>query len=410
MKILHTADWHLGKRLDDFSRMEEQKDVLQEIVALADTHHVDAVVIAGDLFDNFNPSSEATELLYKTLHRLGNHGQRPVIAIAGNHDSPERINVPDTLARMAGIFFIGYPAAVITPEKLDSGLEVTQSAPGFMELRSPNWSFPLRIFHTAYANEQRIKTYLGQENVEEALRDYLASHWNELAHKYADANGFNLLVTHLFFTKQGQELEQEPDDERPILHVGGAQAIYSHNIPEGIHYVALGHLHRNHSVDTKPCPIVYAGSPLAYSFAEDNQQKYVQLLTVEAGNLVEMQKLPLTSGKKLLRVRFESIPEALSWLSENTDCLVELTIVSDTFLATEDKKALVAAHPGIIQIIPMIQNKTENNTQARIDLSLRMDELFVQYFKSKNNDQAPSESLMDLFAEVLGQENTSTSS
>lgn len=410
MKILHTADWHLGKKLDDFSRIEEQKEVLHEIVTLADIHQVDAVIVAGDLFDNFNPSSEATELLYKTLHRLGNNGHRPVIAIAGNHDSPERINVPDTLARMAGIFFIGYPAAVITPEKLDSGLEVTQSAPGFMELLHPTWAFPLRIFHTAYANEQRIKTYLGQENVEEALRDYLASHWAELAEKYADSEGFNLLVTHLFFVKQGQEPEPEPDDERPILHIGGAQAIYSNNIPEGIQYVALGHLHRNHSVDTKPCPIVYAGSPLGYSFAEDNQQKYIQLLTVEAGQLVSMEKIPLHSGKRLLRVRFDSIPEALTWLNENQDCLVELTIVSDTFLATEDKKALLAAHSGIIQIIPMIQNKTESNTRASIDLTLRMDELFVQYFQSKNGDQVPSDSLMQLFAEVLGQENTSTPS
>jgi exonuclease SbcD len=76
MKILHTADWHLGKRLDMFSRLEEQREVLAEIVEIADKEDVDAVIVAGDLFDNFNPSSEATELLYSTLHRLSNNGTR----------------------------------------------------------------------------------------------------------------------------------------------------------------------------------------------------------------------------------------------------------------------------------------------------------------------------------------------
>ena len=81
MKILHTADWHLGKKLDRFSRLEEQIEVLEEIIGVADEKAVDLVLIAGDLFDNFNPSVEAIELFYKTLKRLTSHGKRPVIAI-----------------------------------------------------------------------------------------------------------------------------------------------------------------------------------------------------------------------------------------------------------------------------------------------------------------------------------------
>jgi exonuclease SbcD len=100
MKILHTADWLLGKRLEQFFRTEEQHDVLNEICAIADEQNVDAAIIAGDLFDTFNPPIEAMDLFYKTLKKLSNNGKRLVVAIAGNHDSPERIEAPDPLARV----------------------------------------------------------------------------------------------------------------------------------------------------------------------------------------------------------------------------------------------------------------------------------------------------------------------
>ena len=98
MKILHTSDWHLGKRLDEFSRMGDQQEVLEEICHLAEQAQVDVVVIAGDLFDTYNPPAEATELFYKTVKQLSDNGRRAVVAIAGNHDSPERIEAPSPLS------------------------------------------------------------------------------------------------------------------------------------------------------------------------------------------------------------------------------------------------------------------------------------------------------------------------
>ena len=124
MKILHTADWHLGKKLEGISRLQEQRAVLEEICAIADHEAVDAVLVAGDLFDTFNPSSEAEELLYKTLKQLSRNGTRAVVAIAGNHDSPERIEAPDPLARACGIIFAGYPNSIVPPFELETGLTV----------------------------------------------------------------------------------------------------------------------------------------------------------------------------------------------------------------------------------------------------------------------------------------------
>src|SRR5690606_31764086 len=103
MRILHTADWHLGKRLDNFSRLDEQILVLDEIVEKADIHQADVIIVAGDLFDAFNPGTDAIDLFYKTLKRLTKNGSRPVIAISGNHDSPSLIDAPDPLARECGI-------------------------------------------------------------------------------------------------------------------------------------------------------------------------------------------------------------------------------------------------------------------------------------------------------------------
>ena len=98
MKILHTADWHLGKRLNEFSRIEEQREVLEEICRIAEEQQVDAVLVAGDLYDTFNPPNEAIELFYKSLHRLAAGGKRAVIGIAGNHDSPRCCRIVASLA------------------------------------------------------------------------------------------------------------------------------------------------------------------------------------------------------------------------------------------------------------------------------------------------------------------------
>lgn len=404
MKILHTADWHIGKKLDNFSRLEEQRLVLDEICEIAEHEAVDAIVIAGDLFDNFNPSSEATELLYSTLHRLSANGTRAVIAIAGNHDSPERIQVPDALAKVCGILFVGFPNTEIRPFCTQGQVDIIKTAPGFLEIKLPNAAFPLRVLHTPYANEQRLKTFLGVEESEEALRIHLQQHWQQLADEHLDNNGFNLLATHLFVMQKGGEMPEEPDDERPILHIGGAQAIYTENFPKQVHYIALGHLHRFHQVDKVPAPAVYSSSPLAYSFSEANQNKYVILIEAEAGKLVGYTPIELLKGKKLRRKSFHSIDEAIEWLGEHSEDLIELTIISDNYLEASDKKRLMEAHSGIIQIIPQIKKSEVADTSSEVDLSLSMEKLFQEYFKSKNKGQEPSNGLMEVFREVLGSE------
>jgi exonuclease SbcD len=405
MKLLHTADWHLGKRLDHFSRLEEQKQVMEEICEIAEREAVDAVLVAGDLFDQVNPSTEATELLYKTLHRLADGGKRAVIGIAGNHDSPDRIEAPDPLARACGIVLLGYPHSEPRPFALETGLELLRSDQGFAEFRLPGQTAPLRLILTPYANEVRLRTYLGTDKPEEALREVLAEHWQQLAETYCDETGVNVLMTHLFVMKKGGNRPEEPEDEKPILTIGGAQEVYTEAIPPQIQYTALGHLHRYQVVSQSPAPVVYSSSPLSYSMSEAGQQKQVVLVEIEAGQAAKLTPIPLQRGRPLSRQTFSELTDAVEWLTANPTALVELTMVSESYLSAAERKLLFQAHDGIITLIPQVRNPDlPQSYTANIDLSKSMEALFVDYFQYKNNGQAPDDPLMDLFREILAEE------
>ena len=398
MKILHTADWHLGKRLDRFSRLEEQILVMNEIVEIANEQHVNLVLIAGDLFDNFNPGVEATELFYKTLKRLSLNGKRPVVAISGNHDSPNLIDAPDPLARECGIILIGHPKAEVSPFEVE-GFKIKQSAPGFIEIQLKNQDFPVRILHTPYANEIRLKEYFG-ENKEEELSNVLAENWKTLADEFCDQKGVNLLTAHLYMNKKGAPLLEEPEGEKPIK-IGNADLIYSDIIPAQIQYTALGHLHGCRNIGTEDKPVVYASSPLCYSFSEAGQTKYVSIIDAQPNQKVAFERIPLQNGKSLARKTFNNVETAAEWLTENQNSLVELTLESETFLTAEERKRIYQTHHGIVHLIPKVRNQEFNENELRtVNLNQDIQSLFKDYFKSKNNGQEANEDLINLFNEI----------
>ena len=399
MKILHTADWHLGKKLDHFSRIEEQKLVMQEIVDIAEKQNVDLVIVAGDLFDTINPSTDAVELFYKTLKQLSKNGSRPVLAIAGNHDSPSLIDAPDPLARVSGIFLVGYPNAIINNTNSEH-FKISKTDKGFVEFQLNQYDYPIRILHTAYANEVRLKQALG-ENKEDALNEVLAENWNNLVLQYCDNKGVNILTAHLYMNKKGAEILEEPDGEKPIK-IGNADMIYSEAIPEQIQYTALGHIHRYQNIGTKEKPVVYSSSPLCYSFSEAGQTKYVQIINAEPNQNVQVEKIPLQNGKPLCRVTFNSVEKAMEWLTENQNALVELTLESDSYLKAEERKRLYQSHQGIIHLnrktLTEPNSTTENN---QINLNQNLPDLFKDYFKTKNNGQEPNDDIMNLLNEII---------
>ena len=404
LKILHTADWHLGKRLQEYSRLEEQTLVLDEICQIADQENVDLVLLAGDIFDTFNPAHEAVELLYKTLRRLSKNGARPILAISGNHDSTQFVEAPDPLARELGIFFYSRYDSVIPCGKLDSGIEILKSESGFVELKLPQVDCPVRVILAPYANEVSLRTYLGEENREEEFRKLLSAKWQDLADRHCDEKGLNLFLGHFFFMKEGEKAEAEPESERPILHVGGTQALFTQNIPSQIQYAALGHLHRYHAVGHESIPVVYSSSPLAYSFSEADQEKKVVLIEAQAGQAVSYQPIGLKQGRPLFRVKFDNLADTLAWLEAHPYCFVEITFVADESIDATTRKAILKAHDGIVSLIPQLKNTGGQESFALHvdDLGKDMETLFRMYYQSEKG-QEPNAQLLGLFKEIISQ-------
>lgn len=400
LKILHTADWHLGKRLDSFSRLQEQTEVMEEIIAIADQEEVHLVLIAGDLYDQFNPPVEAMDLFYKTVKRLSKDGRRPVIAIAGNHDAPSLIEAPSPLAQSNGIILIGRPNAR-TQAFASEHFSITNTDNGFIELTINGIDFPIRLLHTAYANEQRLKENLGAEK-EDNLNRVLADNWNHMATTYCDAKGVNLLMAHLYMNKHGTALLEEPEGEKPIK-IGNADMIYTEAIPEQIQYTALGHIHGFKNLGTEEKPIVYASSPLCYSFAEAGQTKYVNIIHAQPGLPVNTERIALKGGKQLHRKSFESVLQACDWLAAHPDTFVELSIITDSYLSASDIKQLYQSHEGIVYLIPI--PKADAPTPGCSDspspiVPEDVHTVFRAYFKSKYNNIEPGEELLALLQEI----------
>jgi exonuclease SbcD len=405
LKILHSADWHLGKRLQEFSRLEEQKLVLDEICSIADRESVDLVLLAGDIFDTFNPTHEAVELLYKTLRRLSKNGNRPILAISGNHDSSQFIEAPDPLARELGIFFYSRYDSVIPCGTLDSGIEILRSESGFVEIKLPKFEFPIRVILAPYANEVSLRTYLGEENREEEFRKLLSANWKELADRTLDAKGVNLFAGHFYFTSEGQSQEAEPESERPILHVGGSQYLYPEHLPGQLQYAALGHLHRYHAVGNQNFPAVYSSSPLAYSFSEADQEKKVVLVEVEPGKPASYRPIGLKQGRPLYRMKFDNLSDTLAWLEANPYCFVEITFVADESIDATTRKAIMKAHDGIVSLIPQLKNSLgqESFSLHVDDLNKDTETLFRMYYQSEKGLE-PNTILLSLFKEIISQE------
>ncbi|MFN0202771.1 MAG: exonuclease SbcCD subunit D [Bacteroidia bacterium] len=403
MKLLHTADWHLGKKLDHISRLPEQNEVMAELCEIAKNQQVDAVLVAGDIFDNANPPIEAIELFHKTLKTLARNGECAVIVIAGNHDSPDRIAAPASWASDLGILLAAYPDTEVRPFVLESGLEVLKTDEGFVELRLAKCDTPLRLLLTPYANELRLRQYLGEENSEETLRQLLEARWKRLADTYCDKKGVNILVAHLFVMKKGEPAPEEDEGERSVLMIGGAQQIYTENFPSQLQYVALGHLHRNQRI-SHDYPVIYSSSPLAYSMKEAEQTKYAVIVQAEANEPVQYERVALTAGRKLYRKTFEDVSEAETWLQANPNTIVEITLKVKEYLGQNERRTLYGAHEYIHSIVPQSEKTAESmQTFTDIDPNDDIESLFVKYFTSKKKE-LPNDEILTLFREVLAQE------
>ena len=404
MRILHTSDLHIGKKLYSSDRIEEQKAFLQELSKVCEEEQIDIVLIAGDLFDTFNPSTASMKLLYDSLCDISKGGTRPVVAIAGNHDSADRIDMPDSFSQRNGIFFVGNYGSHQEPIRLNADISLEKSAPNYMQFRFSKYDYPLQLIVTPFVNEQRLREKFSIENEERELRDWLQDIWHETISFQERENGIKVLMSHLFVLENENDERTEPEDENAI-NIGGASAIYSENIPEEIQYTALGHLHRCQKVGKRE--IWYSGSPLAYSFSEDEQDKYFLIVDIEPNEKPIVRKRKIESGMPIKNLLAYNVEEALRVLKANQNNWVQLSFVNNKALSYEETTMLHSAHNHLLQIIPEIQSTNERNEQRSRILEVQDNplELFKEFYKHTRAGQEPDDILIELFQEVINYKN-----
>lgn len=402
MKILHTSDWHLGKTLENISRIEEQRQFIDELCDIADREEIDLLLLAGDVFDTYNPSSAAEELFYEAIDRLNNKGQRALVIIAGNHDSPDRLCAASPLAYKNGVILLGYPGSDAGEYKTEgSGIHILQSGKGWLELKLPQYEYSSVILSMPYPSESRLEEVLSKEGDSDRLQELYSQRigaiLQELSSHFRE-DTVNLVISHLFM-REGKV----SDSERQL---GGAMMVEPEAIPEKAHYAALGHLHRPQQVKGCKVPAYYSGSPLAYSFSEVDYCKAVYIIEAQPGKEAEIRALNLSSGKPLKKWEAKNgLEEALQWCEEGRDsnAWIDLEILTDTIIGAEAQKQLRDLHPGIINIRPKLRDQVEYNLDYRDRETRRIDELFREYYQSKMGMEI-SEELIDLFLSIANQD------
>jgi DNA repair protein SbcD/Mre11 len=285
VKFLHTADWHVGKALKGRDRLDEQRAVLAEIVQIAQEQQVDAVLIAGDVYESAAPSAAAQQLVVQTLLRLRKTGAE-VIVIAGNHDHGPTFEAYRPLMGVAGITVAGQvrpvdKGGVVRFRSRSDGSDVQVAVLPFVTQR-----YAVRAAEIVEQTPaESVRAY------DEMIRQIVAA----LTGGFADGT-VNLVMTHL-------------------TCIGGAfgggertaQSIFEYSVPAGIfpvsaHYVALGHLHRRQSLPAH-CPVHYSGSPIAVDFGEQDNTSVVCLVEASPQVPARVTDVPLTAGRRLRTVR-----------------------------------------------------------------------------------------------------------
>lgn len=325
-RVLHTADWHLGKTLNDQPRDEEHELFLNWLLKIIDEGTVDVLVIAGDVFDSANPPQLAQTRYYNFVSQLHKNTNCSLIVTAGNHDSPLQLEAPRQILHALGAHVVGF-----LPEDPASRLIV---------LPSPD-NPRLVIAAIPFLRDRDLrKGYAGQDasDIQQALTDGIKKRYEETAEAAAKwyEKGVSILATgHL--TVMGTS---KTDSEREI-HIGGLGAVSTDVFPDIFSYVALGHLHRPQTPDNHVC---YSGSPIALSFSEANDTKEVQILDFAAGILKTQTPIPVPVFRRLAQIRtsWDDLSEAISNFNPDTGGLetwVEV-VVKDAGLGEDINEAV----------------------------------------------------------------------
>lgn len=285
MKLIHLSDLHLGKRVNEFSMLEDQKYILTKILNIIDDEKPDGVLIAGDVYDKSVPPAEAVQLFDDFLVRLAGRGLK-VFVISGNHDSPERIAFGARLMDRSGVYLSPVYDGAVQPVTL---------ADEYGEVRVYMLPFVKPSHVRRYETEEEIATYTDAVRV--AVRNMAV-----------DPAARSTLMTHQFVTGASRSDSED-------VSVGGADNVDA-AVFDAFDYVALGHLHHPQSVGRET--VRYCGTPLKYSFSEASGQKSVTVVTLAQKGNITVRAVPLVPKHDMREIRGAYAELTLRSFYENT--------------------------------------------------------------------------------------------
>jgi exonuclease SbcC len=329
MRFVHASDWHLGRLFHGEHLTGDQAHVLEQLVTLVGESKADALIVAGDLYDRAVPPSEAVELLDETLSRLAMDVRVPVVLIAGNHDSPERVGFASRLLERSGVHVFG----------------PVQGKPGSVVLEDEHGSVVVHAI--PYTDPPQARHALGDEDIKDhdaAVRGLVAS-----ARDHAPPGPRSICVAHAFV------VGGEPSESERPLSVGGSGVVAADCFTE-YSYAALGHLHRP---QTAGAPHVrYSGSLLKYSFSEADHAKSVSLVELDAKGQANVEEITL-SPKHDVRVVTGMLADLLEGPAEGKSREDYLLV------RLENREALLDVMGKLREVYPNVMHVGPERGRAR---------------------------------------------
>ena len=394
MKILHTADWHLGHRLHDQSQFEEQNLFLNWIENYIITQKIEVLLISGDIFDSGSPSNQSLEMYYSFLVKLNNTCCKSIIITGGNHDSPGTLNAPKHILNALSIKVVGKATEHIQDEvfKLDIN------------------SDELIIAAVPYLRDGDIRRAVAGESFEDLTDKYkkaLINHYESAAEeckKISINNAPVIAMGHLFAT--GGSVS----DSEQNIYVGTLGHIGANDFPTYFDYVALGHLHRPQIIGGNE-KIQYSGSPNILSFSEVNYDKKIKVLSTENNKITIIDDVILPNFREFYRLS-GTIQECMNLfptIISNSFGLtpwVEIVLKEDHTINTDDLKKEAEKYSFEILKISLKNQRKQKGIEELLKETKSIKELNpTEVFKLKceemNFDLQENTQIWDAFNEIL---------
>ena len=396
MKILHTADWHIGKKLHKHELSEDFDLFIKWLIDYIKNNGVDVLLISGDIFDLANPSSEARKQYYETLVKLKALDCK-IIATGGNHDSPAMLDAPKGILRVLDMEVIGG-----LPKDLEDTIipiynktrEIELVVAAIPYLRDTD----LRSGGSASTYEDRLQA------IREGIKNIFDSASEICAEKYPDIPV--IAMGHLFTA--GSDVSESERD----IQIGNQAAFNALQFGENFNYIALGHIHKPQKVSAN-IPIYYSGSPLPLSFSERKDDKRVLILDTENG--WEPESIPIPVFRKLIKISgpFTEIQQKLNDLvsSNELDSLIEIDLIEDQYDAQKiyliDQLVNNFEKPGFIIVKQRAQFK--NRTRGTSELyseneqleDLKPKDVFLELIDNHEYEEEQKLEILSAFDEIL---------